>query len=261
LQRNTFLVSIAADICKKRDDNGKLVLPHVQDKVVQDTDDTEGTGIWTNIEAIRLHIPIPSIAASHFLRLASGDRAQRIRASETIGASQPIHQIDQDRKAFLEDLRLAVYGTCLASYVQGLNIIDKADRENKWHINFLVVTQIWRAGCIIQSDHIGDIMEEVYKEHGTDQNRNPLFSPKFMDELSKAYPALRRVVAKCIETNAVIPSFSATLEYLKYSNNTRLPTDFYEAELDYFGKHMFDLKSDPPGEPVTGKHHFEWKPA
>lgn len=241
--------------------NGKPLLSYVQDKVVQDTDDTEGTGIWTIIEAIRLHVPIPSIAASHFLRLASGDRTQRIRACETISDSEPIRHIDQDRKEFLEDLRLAVYGTNLASYVQGLNLIDKADGENKWHIDLAVVTQIWRAGCIIQSDHIGDIMEEVYKEHGKDQNRNPLLIPKFMQELSKAYPALRRVVRKCVETNAVIPSLSATLEYLKYSKSTELPTDFYEAELDYFGKHMFDLKSDPPGEPVTGKHHFEWKPA
>ena len=226
MQRNTFLVSIAAESCKKKDENGKLLLSHVQDKVVKDTDDTEGTGIWTNIEAIRLHIPVPSIAASHFLRLASGDRAQRIRASETIGDSQPIYQINQDLKEFLEDLRLAVYGTSLASYIQGLNIIDKADRENKWHINFLIVTQIWRAGCIIQSDHIGDIMEEAYKEHGTDQNRNLLFISRFMDELSKAYPALRRIASKCIETNAVIPSFSATLEYLKYSKNTKLPRTF-----------------------------------
>ncbi|ETN45813.1 6-phosphogluconate dehydrogenase (decarboxylating) [Cyphellophora europaea CBS 101466] len=259
--RNTFLVSIAADICKTRDESGKLVLPAIQDKVVQDTDDTEGTGIWTNIEAIRLHIPVPSIATAHFLRLASGDRAQRVHAKETSKHHETIHKIDQDRKEFLEDLRLALYGACVASYVQGLKIIDKADKENNWHINFLTVTQIWRAGCIIQADTITDLMEEVYTSNGTDKERNPLFSRSFMDELNKTYLPLRRVVARCVETNAVIPSFSATLEYMKYSSNTQLPTDFYEAELDYFGKHMFDLKSDPPGKPVTGTHHFEWKPA
>lgn len=53
---------------------------------------------------------------------------------------------------------------------------------------------------------------------------------------------------------------SATLEYLKYCGNLELPTQFYEAELDYFGKHMFDMKGEPAGKPVTGKHHFEWKP-
>lgn len=41
-----------------------------------------------------------------------------------------------------------------------------------------------------------------------------------------------------------------------------LPTQFYEAELDYFGSHMYDKKGeDPEGKPETGKYHYEWKPA
>jgi 6-phosphogluconate dehydrogenase len=43
-----------------------------------------------------------------------------------------------------------------------------------------------------------------------------------------------------------------------------LPTSFYEAELDYFGSHMFDKRSDKSKDvkkPMEGKHHFEWKPA
>ena len=54
---------------------------------------------------------------------------------------------------------------------------------------------------------------------------------------------------------------SALLEYLKYSVNTILPTQLYEAQLDYFSKHIFDLKSEPRGEAKTGHHHYEWKPA
>ncbi|MCJ1337197.1 hypothetical protein MMC09_002479 [Bachmanniomyces sp. S44760] len=99
------------------------------------------------------------------------------------------------------------------------------------------------------------------KATGTSSNRNLLFEPTVDAELSKAFPSLRRVIMKSVESNAVVPSLSATLEYLKISNSTSLPTSFYEAELDYFGKHMFDDKADGPGKPVTGKHHFEWKPA
>lgn len=66
-----------------------------------------------------------------------------------------------------------------------------------------------------------------------------------------------------MEKNAVVPSMSATLEYLKYMGNLELPTQFYEAELDYFGKHMYDSKTEDkgPGLPMTGKHHYEWKKA
>lgn len=34
-----------------------------------------------------------------------------------------------------------------------------------------------------------------------------------------------------------------------------------EAELDYFGAHMFNLRFEGPGKPETGSHHFEWKEA
>jgi 6-phosphogluconate dehydrogenase len=70
-------------------------------------------------------------------------------------------------------------------------------------------------------------------------------------------------VAKGVAENCVIPSMSATLEWLKYSGNLELPTQFYEAELDYFGKHMYDSKSQDTGPdlPMTGKRHFEWKRA
>ena len=59
----------------------------------------------------------------------------------------------------------------------------------------------------------------------------------------------------------MIPALSATLEYLKYEGNMDLPTSFYEVELDYFGKHMYDSKKldMDPGQPETGKSHFEWK--
>ena len=84
-----------------------------------------------------------------------------------------------------------------------------------------------------------------------------------MEDLKKGFEPLKRIVAKGVEGNAIIPSMSATLEYLKYTGNLELPTQFSEAEMDYFGKHMYDSKSmdKGPGKPETGKHHFEWKPA
>ena len=69
------------------------------------------------------------------------------------------------------------------------------------------------------------------------------------------------MVLKAIDSDAYVPALAASLEYIKYSGATDLPTSFQEAQLDYFGEHMYDLKSDGPGKPVTGEHHFEWKPA
>ena len=231
---------------------------------MQDVDGSEGTGIWSNAEAIRLHVPVPTLTSAHYIRIASADREQRVQARKNVHGHYPqdkiVHSFEE-RKAFLEDLRLAVFEACLAAYIQGINVIERADRDHKWEINMSTVTQIWRAGCIIQWDFLADLMEEHFKDHAMNDSWNLLYEKKFGDELNKAFEPLKRVVTKGTEANAVIPSLSATLEYMKYASNTVLPTSFYEAELDYFGKHMFDLKSEGTGKPETGKHHFEWKPA
>jgi len=89
------------------------------------------------------------------------------------------------------------------------------------------------------------------------------FSSIVAKDIKNAFPSLRRVVAKAVETDQVAPALSASLEYFKVSTGTDLPTSFYEAELDYFGSHMFDKKGDQDAnvkKPMEGKHHFEWKP-
>lgn len=178
---------------------------------------------------------------------------------------------DKERGTFIEDLRRAVYTTCLAAYVQGMSIIDVADKQNKWAIDFGMICQIWRSGCIIQADHISDLLRAIFhpENKSPHKNHNLLFEPTIVEELKTGFEPLKRLVAKGVEVNAIIPSMSATLEWLKYSGNLELPTQFYEAELDYFGKHMYDSKAkdsklDSEWEnehPDQGKRHYEWKPA
>ncbi|PQE32140.1 6-phosphogluconate dehydrogenase protein [Rutstroemia sp. NJR-2017a WRK4] len=260
---NTFLVTIAAEICQTKDKSGEHVLADVQDKVVQDVDGSEATGIWSNTEAVDRHVPAPTLSTAHFLRIVSAFRGHRQRVNEAFkGTFKPskISIKDDEKEAFLEDLRWAVYTTCLAAFVQGMTIIDTANKENKWNINYPNVVQIWRAGCIIQSDHISSLLADIYAK----TSKNELFyEDSIVSELTRGFDSLKKIVAKGVECNAVIPSLSATLEYLKYSGNMELPTQFYEAELDYFGNHKYDSKkeADGPGLPETGQHHYEWKPA
>ena len=249
------------DICRQKNDHGQHVLSIVEDKVVQDVDGTEGTGIWSQLEAVRLHVPAPSLTTAHFIRLASAFRTDRKRVQEELGgfSAREWNEAKGDKKPILENLRKAVYAAFLASFAEGLNIIDQADQENRWSIDYAAVTQIWRNGCIIKADYIADILADIFQDPKADKDL--LHNPRVAQELKDLFPALKEIVAKSVQYDAVIPSLSATLEYLKYSTSTNLPTQFYEAQLDYFGKHMFDLKSEPAGKPETGKHHFEWKRA
>ncbi|KAL8693107.1 MAG: hypothetical protein Q9218_001993 [Villophora microphyllina] len=258
--RGTFLVAIGAEICRQKNDRGKHVLSIVQDKVVQDVDGTEGTGIWSQTEAVRLHVPAPTLTTAHFIRLASAFRADRKHVKEAFGGHFQVEawtEAEGDKKAVLESLRKAVYAAFLASFVEGLNIVDQANKEHRWSIDYSAVVQIWRNGCIIKADYITDILADIFKNPQADIDL--LHNERVAEELSRAFQPLKETVTKGVQHNSVIPSLSATLEFLKYSTNTILPTQFYEAQLDYFGKHMFDLKSEPAGKPETGKHHFEWK--
>jgi len=246
---------------------------------VQDVTGEEGTGIWSNEQAVTTHIPAPTLTVAHYFRLASSDRRQRRKAQEAMGGDFPAQKMEvKNKEAFIEDLRLAVFASCLASFIQGLNIIDKANREHHWNINFDEILQIWSGGCIIQADYIKSLLQPVFKDFESKKTINLLLESHIMNDIKKSKPSLQRIVGQAIQTDHVVPAMSATLEYIKYQTSlgksalnsfmtyqlihVDLPTSFYEAQLDFFGNHMYDRKDDDPEEaPVEGKHSFEWKKA
>ena len=98
------------------------MLSIVEDKVVQDVDGSEGTGIWSQLEAIRLLVPTPSLITAHFVRLASAFRAERKHVKEAFGGQFPVQEWNaakREKKTVLESLRKAVYAVFLASFVEG----------------------------------------------------------------------------------------------------------------------------------------------
>ncbi len=100
-------------------------------------------------------MPAPTLSDAHYVRVASAFRKDRKKIKATFGGHFPLEKwtgSEKEKPAFLEDLRKAVYTAFLAAFVQGINIIDLADQENKWSIDFSQVIQIWRNGCIIRAD-------------------------------------------------------------------------------------------------------------
>lgn len=257
-----FLDNIGVDINRIKDGHGDYVLGQIRDKVVQDVDESEGTGFWTCEEIARLHIPAPIITSAHLFRCGSADAAARAAVSKAVNTGPRPTKFDTgtDRSSSLELLRDATYASFLMAFCQGLHLINAASKDFDWDIQFASLLQLWRGGCIIQSDYIVDLLEKVYKEKDVQKN-NLLSSPIIAKELTKVYPGLKKIVSKGVETDQYIPAISAALEFYKYTCGTDLPTQFMEAELDYFGAHNYSLKSEPLGKPEKGPHHFEWKRA
>ena len=147
---------------------------------------------------------VPTIAAAHFFRIASADRAQRIEVVENLGqdlgAARKQQVDDAFRAQFAEDLRQAMYCATLASFAQGLNLIARASEDEGWGVNLATCMRIWREGCIIRSEYIADLLEPVLEPSGT--VTNVLTLGVVGEEVRRTLPALRRVVALGVEWNA-----------------------------------------------------------
>ncbi len=263
--KNNFLISIGVDILRTKDESGKPMIDRIKDKVVQDVDESEGTGAWTCKEGMALHIPIPTIAAAHQFRLASAYEHQRKLANKALGGRiAPIGSCCRhvERAEISKLCHSALYSSFLAAFIQGLTLLAKADKVHKWGIDFVTVIRIWRAGCIIRSESIADLLQSVYEGADEEVRKFLLAHEKIAAEFKEHYSALKTFVKEATSADAVIPAASATLEYLKYSFvKDELPTEFMEVELDYFGGHNFELKGEAETGPATGPYHFGWHAA
>ena len=251
-------MAISGPICRTKSEHGNGYLLHdIRDTVVQDANDSEGTGVWANLEAISSHVPTPSLSAAHYLRLASANYALRQSINSTLGTTSPVTiKLDERQKsAFLEDLRKAVYTSVLICFIQGLDLLFRTSQREGWGIDLEQVVRIWRAGCIIKSDYITDLFERHYAEN---PGQHPLLGDEVSGEVKRCWPSLKSVVLRGLEVDAHLPGLGATLDYLKYSGSTELPTCFMEAQLDAFGAHGYELKSEKNGNLSKGKHHSHW---
>lgn len=272
---NNYLVQIGSDVCHtKRTPKGDYkgegasrddgwVLDDVLDKVVQDDDDTEGTPFWSIMDSAARHVSCPTLATAHYLRIASGNREERARVAKKLQmhGPKPIEGI-KDKNGLIENLRRAVYCSFLASFCQGMELIARASLDEGWGIDLGKCLQIWRGGCIIQSEYIADLMQPALA------SSKKLTNMKFIDEVArefhKNYEPLKEIVIEGTRSEQYLPAMSASLEYLKYEGGLTLPTKFMEAEMDYFGAHAYNkpgIPGEDPGPVKKGPHHYEWKPA
>ncbi|KAJ5537380.1 hypothetical protein N7513_010566 [Penicillium frequentans] len=273
--RGNFLINIGADILRtKRTPHGDgkgegigdsgFVLDDVLDKVVQDDDGTEGTPYWSIMESAQRHVSCPTLAAAHYLRIASGNRQERVQASKKLQMPSPhlIRDLQHSKDVLLEKLRKAVYCSFLSSFCQGLELISRASEDEGWNIDLGKCIQIWRAGCIIKSDYIADMLQPPLS--GNTSMSNMKFIDAVSTELHNSFGALKDIVIEGTKTDQYMPAISATLDYLKYEGGLMLPTKFMEAQMDYFGAHSYNkpgVAGEDPGPVMKGPHHYEWKVA
>ena len=212
----SFLMDITVDILGVKDTDGADLLTKISDKA-----GSKGTGGWTVEAALKLGVPVPTIAESLFARWMSG-RNTTFRFPGMGTQSDTISNTLSTQ--FLHDTLSLVY---LGSYLQGLDLIIAAEKEFQWGINLSEVLRIWQGGCIIRSRML-EILPAFYNLPTTADGSD------FINSLSAKLDNTSSVLDKLKIPTPVIGSIR---DYFMALFVEKLPTNLIQAMRDSFGAH------------------------
>jgi len=241
---DSFLIEITRDIMKFKDTDGGALVDKIKDTAGQ-----KGTGKWTAISALDYGMPVTLIGEAVFARCLSSLKSERVEASKHLcGPANTRYQ--GDKKAFIEDIRQALYASKIVSYAQGFMLMREAAKEFGWKLNFGSIALMWRGGCIIRSKFLGNIKQAYDKNP---ELTNLLLDDFFKDAIQKSQDSWRRVIVQAVTLGIPTPAFSTALAFFDGYRSETLPANLIQAQRDYFGAHTYE-RLDNPGKWV----HTNW---
>lgn len=235
---DSYLIEITRDILAVQDEDGAPLV----DKIL-DTAGQKGTGKWTGIAALDEGVPLTLIGESVFARCLSAMKEERVAAAQVLTGPKP--QFEGDRKAFIEDIRKALYAAKVISYAQGYTLMRAAAQTYGWNLNYGGIALMWRGGCIIRSVFLGKIKEAFDKNPALS---NLLLDPFFKEKIGTAQDGWRRVCAAALLHGIPAPAMTAALSYFDGYRTEKLPANLLQAQRDYFGAHTYERIDKPRGE-------------
>jgi 6-phosphogluconate dehydrogenase len=233
----SFLIEITAEVLKQVD--AKTGKPLVD--VILDEAGSKGTGVWTVQTSLNLGIPVSGIAEAVFARSLSSQRAQRDAANNLPAETTAF--VVEDKAAFVEQVRLALYASKIVAYAQGFDAIRAGAKEYNWNIDLGKVSKIWRGGCIIRAQFLNRIAE-AYDKNG--DLLSLLLDGYFTDAVKKSLASWRQIVAGASLAGFPVPAFASSLSYYDGLRAERLPASVVQGQRDFFGAHTYK-RVDMPG--------------
>jgi 6-phosphogluconate dehydrogenase len=236
---DSYLIEITRDILAKTDDEtGKPMVDVIMDKAGQ-----KGTGRWTSLAALDFGVPAQTIVEAVFARALSAIKDERLVASQSLIGPDAVFA--GDKEVFLEQLRQALFASKICSYAQGYQLMKAAAIEHQWDLNYGEIALMWRGGCIIRAQFLGNI-KEAYDNNPELQNL--LLDDYFKNAIDNAQVSWRKVIATAVEHGISIPTFSSAIAYYDGYRSAVLPANLLQAQRDYFGAHTYERLDKPAGE-------------
>jgi len=241
----SFLVEIT-EVCLRTKDpesGGDLV------ELIVDAAGQKGTGLWTVISALEMGVPVPTIYAALNARVLSSLRPERL-AAEAVLPPPPAVRFDLgDPATGMPPLRDACILACIASYAQGMALLQEASKLHSYNLDMAAIGQIWKGGCIIRAR----LLQRIQDAYSADPALpNLMVDPWFAEQVNRRLPGLRQVVAGAAMAGIPLPCLSSSLDYIDSYRTGRLPQNLVQAMRDCFGSHTYE-RTDRPGS-----FHTEW---
>ena len=241
---DSYLIEITRDILAYKDTDGAPIV----DKIL-DTAGQKGTGKWTTVAALDEGVPLTLIGEAVFARCLSAMKDERVAASKVFEKTPIV--FNGDKKAFIDDIKKALYASKIVSYAQGYTLMRTAAKTYDWNLNYGGIALMWRGGCIIRSVFLGKI-KEAYDNNPELQNL--LLDPFFKKTVEECAQSWRNVVATAALNGVSAPAMSAALSYFDGYKCDRLPANLLQAQRDYFGAHTYERIDQPRGQ----FYHTNW---
>ena len=244
---DSYLIDVTAEVLGRTDPaTGRPFVDVVVDEAGQ-----KGTGAWTAQTALELGVAAPAIAEAAFARAVSAASAVRaaVRGADLDAAGAP-PALPGGAGAFAASVRRALYGSKIAAYAQGFDLIATAGADNGWDVDLGAMARIWRGGCIIRARFLDDIV----RAYGADPAPVSLLTaPVFASAVRDALPAWREVVALAARSGVPAPAFASSLAYVDQLRAPRLPAALIQGQRDFFGSHTYRRVDD-----ADGVYHVLW---
>ncbi len=234
----SFLIEITARIFRKRE-GSKYIIDLIRDSAGQ-----KGTGKWTTEEGLNLSTSIPIINAAVDARIISGNETYR-KNYKTF----PKIILKTKKQNITHLVRDALELSIVLSYIQGFELISKANPEYNWNLSLNEITRIWQGGCIIRSK----ILKKFMLGYGKNQQQSKSAKKSILKEFSSPKQKnWRKLLILTTSIGLPTPALSNALTYYDTLTNKHLPQNLIQAQRDFFGAHGYE-RTDKKGE-----FHTNW---
>jgi len=234
---DSYLLDITCDVLSVMDEDETPLVEKILDVAGQ-----KGTGGWTLLDAVDKGVYIPTICESVFMRYFSGRKSLREQGAARLPVTASPLALGERYKQLADALLAGI----ICAYAQGIELMQAASRQHGWNLDMPAAISLWRAGCIIRSRLLPDLVSAV---------KEPVDNIILSDSLSyfpSLEPALREVVTRTMAAGVAIPTLASALSYYDCCRSARLPLNLVQALRDCFGAHTYQLVDRP------GSFHTRW---